>query len=309
MASIRMDDTPAGLPLGPNRLPFDHPLDVLRESDGPPNIVRLFLRWQDEPRSVADCAGLLVRTIEQSGVIAESGVILAPAGFVSSWLDEPTRARYPDEDEATAIRAAAVAATANLSRLLPAVRPTLIFGVDVFACCNRSSGNRGVGQFAAVLPNTSAEAVLFPKRYPTPEEEAFLRVADPTSNPPAPVIDSPVGRVVVLVCHDISVYHPRGRATTSSDYRAGWQTLLCDQIADGTPALGVNLIHYVDSVRTFSQPYNVWTNEVGVPLFGVSQISSVVERNTAAELADSLTLNPQYWPVLDLCEPPLEAAE
>ncbi|HEY1190780.1 MAG TPA: hypothetical protein VGE74_24330 [Gemmata sp.] len=265
-------------------------------------MVRLFHRWGERPVDVATeslCHALLLisgRRTEQ--------VLVTGAGFVGARLPEPTSERFPNANELDAVTRTAQQVAEALRLSLPDERPLIVFGVDVYATCHRSDIERQVGQFAVVLPRDGA-ARLLPKRFPTPNEEAYLPVPD-EAEAPDPSCDTPAGRAAVFVCHDVNVYSPRGAATTVYETRAGWRTALQNRVRALAPALGLHLAHYVETATSFRQAYNAWAGEFDAPLVGVSGLPADVSTADATGLAASLLINTDSSLVLDLIELPTE---
>jgi hypothetical protein len=279
-------------------------VEVLSCPDTAAQVCRLFHRWGERPVEVA--ARSLSQAINCLNETSESGLLTAGAGFLWVRMPEPLEARLPSPEEALAILVTASMAAGEVLSALPKVRPVVVFGIDVWATCNRSAEERQVGQFA-VLFQKGGPPMLSSKRFPTTGEVAYL----PVENPPpteAPVFDGPVGRVVVMVCHDVNAYSPRGKATTSDAARAGRRQAIRDQVRAADPACGLHLAHHLDKPGSFRQAYNVWASEVGVPLFGVSGLDAEVSSTDAVELARALLAGADGWPVLDLLEAPADGA-
>jgi hypothetical protein len=277
-------------------------VEVLREPATAAQLVRVFHRWGERPPELA------AESLRQAVLLME-GVTLTPvvagAGFAWVRLPDPTRERMPDEAEFAAITDAALRAAQVVRSALPPSRPLVVFGVDVYATCNRSDAERQVGQFAAVLPPDGGPPHLLPKRYPTTGEVSYLRLPK-DADAPHPVCFTPHGPAAVLVCHDLNVYSPRGTATTTDKARAGWRAALRRRVKAVAPVLGLHLTHYVETTGSFRQAYSAWAADVGVPLVGVSGVPSTWRTSDVADLTASLLSGADEHPILDLCERPAE---
>lgn len=276
-------------------------MQILAPRGGAPRVYRLFHRWGERSVDVAT-AGLqeALKVLEGD---SDGELLIAGAGFACVRLAQPTNERLPTEEEFEGVTDAARQVADAIRSGLPPHHPAVVFGIDVLATCRRSTTERGVGQFAVVLKPGEAPALLA-KRFPMPAEDAYLRVLD--EGPPNPTCETPLGRAVVLVCHDVNVYSPRGAATTVYESRADRRAALQGQVRVAAPAFGLHLAHYVETSAGFRQAYSVWGAEVGVPLFGVSGLPSDVSTEDAAGLAASLLGGADGWPVLDLLEQPTE---
>jgi hypothetical protein len=231
------------------------------------------------------------------------GVLVAGAGLVTVMLPSPTRGRLPTDHEFLAIAARAREAADAVRRRLPVDRPTLAFGIDVLATWVGSDRRRQVGQFSAVLPAGREDVFLTAKAYPTHDERACLRVPDPGHGLRERALATPpIGRALVLVCHDVNAYSTRGLATTTTDERKEWRTWLRNEVQTAHADLGFHLVHAVETARSFAQAYGEWAAVVRVPLIGVSGFGDGVgTQGKARELAAAL-ITPSGWPVFDLWE-------
>jgi hypothetical protein len=271
--------------------------EVLSQPNQPFRIARLFHRGGS--KAVSAGADLLCQAISLLADGVAHPLLVAGAGLIGVSFPTPTRDRYPTPGEFSAMTDTARQAAEAVRASLPFPRPLIVFGLDVCVKCARSDNPQWSGQFAVILPGDGGPPRLLPKRFPTPAEWAYLR---PPDNPPEPVCETPQGRAVALVCHDVNVYHPRGEATTSLASRVRWRTVLRSQILEMKPAFGLHLAHHVATAATFRQPYRVWKREVGAPLIGVCGFPAGISMDKARALAASLLTDPESLPTLDLCE-------
>src|SRR5262249_50924598 len=159
-----------------------------------------------------------------------------------------------------------------------AKHPVVVFGIDVLTTCMRSAAHRGAGQFAVVL-KAGDRPTLVAKRFPTPAEDAYLRVP---ARPAFPACGTPLGRAAAPAWHDVNVYSPRGTATTVDQGRAGRRAAFKDAVRVAAPAFGLHLAHCVETAASFRQAYARWNATVGVPLFGVSGLPANIAADDAA---------------------------
>jgi hypothetical protein len=266
------------------------------------DIVRLFHREGDKPPE--DATDLLRQALAVNGA-ETAAVLLTGAGFVFVELPSFLAYRYPDAEEYAGVVRKAQQVADTLRQVLPTRRPLVVVGIDVYGWVQGVEMGSGVGQFAAVLP-VDGPTLLLPKRFPTVEEEKFLRIPDTDDHPQTPVVDTAHGGAAVLVCHDLNVYHPRSVAVTSREDRRGWRSAFTAQLSAARPAFGLHLAHYVASERSFLQGNSGWRKAVGVPLFGGAGLPADVTPDRARELAASLLSDADGWAVLDLLERPTE---
>ena len=91
------------------------------------------------------------------------------------------------------------------------------------------------------------------KSYPTPRQEAGLvRVADVESH----FLDLSCGTVMILGCHDLSVFNPRGIATTKKPWRRDIRRTIFNAAKKRKPLLVLHHPHTTESVQTWAASWN-----------------------------------------------------
>lgn len=91
------------------------------------------------------------------------------------------------------------------------------------------------------------------KSYPTPgQENGLLRFQDIRTH----FIEVGFGKVLILGCHDLNVFNPRGRATTKAEWRKNVRTEFYNTIKNEKPKIVLHHPHTTDSSRIWTPAWN-----------------------------------------------------
>lgn len=91
------------------------------------------------------------------------------------------------------------------------------------------------------------------KSFPTPGQEGGLvRFPDVGSH----FVELPFGRIMILGCHDLSVFSQRGRAATKREWRKRARQEFYDMVGSERPAVVLHHPHTTDSSGTWTAAWN-----------------------------------------------------
>jgi hypothetical protein len=133
-------------------------------------------------------------------------------------------------------------------------------GVDL-----RSTDGRDYVETSVLYDTTSASVVgVTGKSYPTVQQELTL-----IRNPVLPnhIVDVDGDRTLTLVCHDLSLFHPRGRAVRRGR-RARTGDELESHIRQRGPTIALHQAHTVESPATWTLAWNAVRRENSETLRG-----------------------------------------
>ena len=95
------------------------------------------------------------------------------------------------------------------------------------------------------------------KSYPTVgQEKGLIRFPELESH----FIDTESGKVLVLGCHDLNIFSPRGKVKTKQEWRRKVRENVYDLMYSYKPTLVLHHPHTTDSTRTWSQSINELIN-------------------------------------------------
>jgi len=91
------------------------------------------------------------------------------------------------------------------------------------------------------------------KSYPTPgQENGLVRFQDLNTH----FVDLTIGKVLVLGCHDLNVFSPRGKATTKKEWRKQIRESLYSLIRKENPTIVLHHPHTTDSSKIWTPSWN-----------------------------------------------------
>ena len=103
------------------------------------------------------------------------------------------------------------------------------------------------------------------KSYPTTgQEHGLVRIKDATTH----FFNLPFGETMILGCHDLNIFSPRGRAVTKSEWRIDIRKQFDDLVGQKKPRIVLHHPHTTDSDRIWIAPINDLLNHIpSVELF------------------------------------------
>jgi hypothetical protein len=91
------------------------------------------------------------------------------------------------------------------------------------------------------------------KSYPTPgQENGLVRFQDLKTH----FVDLTIGKVLILGCHDLNVFSPRGKVTTKKEWRKQIRESLYSLIQKENPTIVLHHPHTTDSSRIWTPSWN-----------------------------------------------------
>jgi len=91
------------------------------------------------------------------------------------------------------------------------------------------------------------------KSYPTTgQQEGLVRIQDPSTH----FLDLPIGKVMILGCHDLSIFSPRGKAVSKAKWRTDIRDTFYEWIKREKPDTVLHHPHTTDSSRTWRAAWN-----------------------------------------------------
>jgi len=138
--------------------------------------------------------------------------LLAGAGFARVNLNSLTALRRPNSDEFALCLEEARKWLAVFSKDAACLGHHALFGLDVFAGCERRPMDlRAVAQFIVHFDPETKEAILVAsKRLPSPDEASYLCCDERPTGLPRTLNIPGLGMVLPLICNDMNVCNPRG---------------------------------------------------------------------------------------------------
>lgn len=209
------------------------------------------VRWEPE-EAMTVLLEAAVRLPEQDRLLVTGG------GFISL-THPPVPLRDSELRKAeflSKLHAWTLSQLSHVIRMAEGARHDMVVGVDV------DVNGPGPGQFALWIGRGTA--ALIPKRFPAGDEALYLAgVEAPDTSPYPRVVDTQIGRTLILVCHDAQAYNHRNRANVKRARRPTARTRAIQELdaARKTPGLAwaLNLIHWISgkhNTRTFRISYD-----------------------------------------------------
>ena len=97
------------------------------------------------------------------------------------------------------------------------------------------------------------------KSYPTKgQEEGLVR----TTKIPSHFVEMPFGKIMLLGCHDLNVFSPRGKAATKAEWRIKVRDKFYETAREQKPTIVLHHPHTTDSSRIWSVAWNELTSAV-----------------------------------------------
>jgi len=91
------------------------------------------------------------------------------------------------------------------------------------------------------------------KSYPTTgQQDGLVRIQDPSTH----FVDLPIGKVMILGCHDLSIFSPRGKAVSKAKWRTDIRYTFYESIKREKPDIVLHHPHTTDSSRTWRAAWN-----------------------------------------------------
>lgn len=240
---------------------------VLKHGAGPWIVGRLVLA-DDAAEKDQDTAALLRLALGALRAESASAMYLTtPAGFYRgnvSATPNGTRGWRTRQADFDALADVAIEIAMDISRDADAGGgPVHYLSLGIDLC---REGRPGGHSETSVLYDTRTEKVIgvTGKSYPTGDQQDDLIRNGLSATHLIRVDGNPA---VVLVCHDLSMYNPRGRAVRRA-FRAEVANELEEAISEHHPTLALHQAHTVESARTWTNAWNAFSREHNASLTG-----------------------------------------
>jgi hypothetical protein len=224
-------------------------------------------------------------------------LLIAGGGFVSLTYsgEQQSKSQMRQPKFLTRLYDWTLASITDLLLSVPVSNRELVFGIDVDVRGVRS------GQFMAWVGRS--ELILIPKRYPSGAEAEFLAGVDAAYSSSYPrVVDTKVGRTLMLVCHDAQAFNRRHRANVDRAKGATARTLaireLHSSVSKRRVIWGLNAVHEIQrksNTGTFKNSYNQLRSDFRPEICvcaGTGYDQGSVRPNAIPALLDRMTAPP-----------------
>ncbi|MBP7795956.1 MAG: hypothetical protein KA059_04180 [Elusimicrobiales bacterium] len=140
------------------------------------------------------------------------------------------------------------------------------------------------------------------KSYPTVEQQdGLIRISDLKTH----FINLKIGKVMILGCHDLNVFSPRGKAVTKSEWRKEIREGFYDIVKREKPSVILHHPHITDSSKTWTSAWNELiktTHSVKKYISAGRYFNQHIERSCLNEVLDNTKRGDTIDFIVRLCE-------